>query len=131
MPLYKSDFQIVWIPTGLLQQRISVIRPLSYLGNLEDDDEDIFVSGIGDKYSKRPSSLESWCLAAFAAWYKTANKSVFTADFQSSVLDEKQSIMSTNHEQATSLVDNVPEKLQIELPSSSCTMTKRKKTSWY
>ena len=127
MPLYKSDSQIVWIPTGLPHQRISVIRPLSYLGNLEDDDEDIFVSGIGDKYSKRPSSLESWCLAAFAAWYKTANKSVYTADFQSSVLDEKQSIMSTNHEQATSLVDNVPEKLQIELPSSSCIMTKRKK----
>ena len=44
LPLHKSNFQSVWIPTGLLNKRVGLIKPSTPLSNLEDDDGDVLVA---------------------------------------------------------------------------------------
>ncbi|CAC5378492.1 unnamed protein product [Mytilus coruscus] len=40
-----------------------------FLTNMEDDEENAFVTGIEDKYELRPQSLQTWILALFASFY--------------------------------------------------------------
>lgn len=46
IPLHKSNFQSVWIPAGLPNERVGLVKSSRTLSNLEDDDEVIFVPGI-------------------------------------------------------------------------------------
>jgi len=87
IPLYKSNFTTVWILTGLPKERISLLKPSSVLSNLDDDDDDIFMAGILDKYSCRPESLEGWFLAGFATWYQGDYKKEEKQDFQPDLLE--------------------------------------------
>ena len=46
----------------------------SELAGMEDDDEDVFMASIHDRYAARPNDLEELCLAAFATKYNRALK---------------------------------------------------------
>ena len=43
--------------------------PLSAIQSLEDDDEDLYLTSLIDRYAARPDCLENICLAEFAANY--------------------------------------------------------------
>ena len=43
LPLHKSDFNTVWIPTGLPHQRVRILKPKSLLQDMEDDEENIYI----------------------------------------------------------------------------------------
>jgi hypothetical protein len=123
LPMYKSNFTTVWIPTGLPSERISLLKPSYVLQNLDDADNDIFVSGIADKYSKRPAVLQAWCLTQFASWYQTARQDFVQSDFQPDILAD---CFSTSDTTMNTSVESAPNSICIDT-SSECVMTKRKK----
>ena len=43
--------------------------------DLEDESDEIYASGLINRYTKRPASLENLSLADWAAWYDSHNKS--------------------------------------------------------
>ncbi|XP_060577549.1 uncharacterized protein LOC132734725 [Ruditapes philippinarum] len=124
LPLHKSNFTSVWVPTGLPSERISLLKPTFVLQNLEEGDNDVFVSGISDKYSKRPANLENWCLAQFAAWYEVARKDYEPSDFQPDILADR---FNDAEASPSSSVENAPKSIHVPLSSSHCVMRKRRK----
>ncbi|XP_052809481.1 uncharacterized protein LOC128237946 [Mya arenaria] len=124
LPLYKSNFSTVWIPTGLPSQRISLLKPSYVLQRLDDMDNDVFVCGIADKYSKRPGVLEMWCLAQFATWYEPTQKDKVQSDFQPDILTDHYNI---GENAVDTSVEDAPKVIKVQLPSSVCVMRKRKK----
>lgn len=80
IPLHKSNFQSVWIPTGLPNERVGLVKSSRTLSNLEDDDEVVFVPGI--LVSCRSQQLELWLFALFASWYQVELDKQDKNDFQ-------------------------------------------------
>lgn len=46
--------KVVWIPTDLPEDRIEILKQHAMFNELEDEDADVFVLGIVDKYQNRP-----------------------------------------------------------------------------
>ena len=56
---------------------VHLLKPQSQLAQLHGDDEDVFATGLIDRYAARPVSLQNMCLATFAVTYdviKSATK---------------------------------------------------------
>ena len=47
----------------------------SQLAQLHDDDEDVFATGVIDRYAARPLALQIICLARFAVMYDVIQSS--------------------------------------------------------
>lgn len=130
LPLYKSDFQTIFIPSGPPDQRVTILKPKYLLNKLEDDDEDVCLSGILQKYSHRPKVLNHWCLAHFVAWYTPSNQQPWPTcdpEAQPDILQETSENLPAPP--LDEQVASAPDKITIELPTSSCIMRKRKKQS--
>jgi len=69
MPLKESNVPVMFVPTGFKHQRTRLLKPRNVLEKMEDDDTDVFLPNIIDKYCARPSKLENMCLAEFASSY--------------------------------------------------------------
>ncbi|WAR30905.1 PIF1-like protein [Mya arenaria] len=127
LPLYVSNFTTVWIPSGLPENRIRILKSKQQLNALDDDDENVFSTNIIDRYAARPSDLKQMCLAEFAMWYGLQKKDTKQDDndhFQvlSDPTFEKQPPnLSKNHPQ--SLPSKSPGSLSDHKPSehSCCT----------
>ena len=52
------------------------------LAQLHDDDEDVFATGLIDRYAARPVSLQNICLASFAVSYDVIQSSIKTGETQ-------------------------------------------------
>ncbi len=59
----------VFVSTEPKESRVRMTKPSAELDLMEDDDEDIFVKGLHEKYAARPESMEDICLASFAVNY--------------------------------------------------------------
>ena len=46
-----------------------MLKPTSQLNQIEDESENIYLTSLIDRYAARPDSLDSLCLAEFAANY--------------------------------------------------------------
>jgi hypothetical protein len=66
-PLKRCSTKMVWIPTDLPEERIGILKPQQVLDTLEDEDTDIFSTGIVDKYQTRSRHplLENVSLGVF------------------------------------------------------------------
>lgn len=69
MPVSYSSRDHVFIITFSEEERFSMIKPKKYLRTLQDNDTNIFMSSIQEKYISRPSDLEDICLAEFVAGF--------------------------------------------------------------
>ena len=69
MPLKETNTPVIFIPTGFKNQRTRLLKPNALLQTMDDDDTDVFLPNIIDKYAARPSSLDELCLAEFASQY--------------------------------------------------------------
>ena len=67
--LRKTFPGIVFVNTGLPQERLRVAKCQEELEALDEDSTDIFKSNIIERYSDRPTALRQLCLAEFAAYY--------------------------------------------------------------
>ena len=70
MPLCKKSRQVVFVNSNMKSKRVARPKPYNKLKNLHDDDEDIYMTNILDRYAARPSSLDQMCLADFAVQYR-------------------------------------------------------------
>ncbi|KAJ8310367.1 hypothetical protein KUTeg_012232 [Tegillarca granosa] len=61
LPMRKSNLQVKFIPTGYKENRTRMLKPLSVIETMKDDDTDIYNSSIIDKFAARPDSLLSVC----------------------------------------------------------------------
>ncbi|KAJ8314029.1 hypothetical protein KUTeg_008590 [Tegillarca granosa] len=53
IPLNRCSTKTVWIPTDSPEERTGILKPQQVLDTLEDNDTDIFSTGIVDKYQTR------------------------------------------------------------------------------
>ena len=73
IPLRRSNIPVTFISTDYKENRTRILKSSSVLQTLKDDDRNIYVPGVHEKYAARPSNLEDICLAEFAANYVTAS----------------------------------------------------------
>lgn len=69
LPLFKSSFLTVFVAADLPQKRMSFLKPVSVVREMDDDEEDVFTTLIIDRYTARPPSFQDMCLAHFAITY--------------------------------------------------------------
>ena len=67
--------KVVPVTTSMKDECVSVPKPQSQLAQLHDDNEDIFATGLIDRYAARPVSLQNMCLATFAITYNIIQSS--------------------------------------------------------
>ena len=72
MWLIKKSRKVTFVSTNEKKDRPSIPKPKEKLKNLDNDDEDIFMTSIHDRYAARPNSKETLCLAKFAVTYEAA-----------------------------------------------------------
>ena len=75
LPMRKSSRQVVFISTSPPEERVKLLKPLQEIKDLEDESDEIYASGLINRYTKRPANLENLSLADWAAWYDSHNKS--------------------------------------------------------
>jgi len=69
LPLKMSSTQILFVPSDPPQDRLLLLKPLSQIDAMDDDDEDIYMGNLIEKYAARPVELANMCYAEFAATY--------------------------------------------------------------
>ena len=70
----KSSWQIIFINTSPPNERVELLKPMDDIKNMEDDSEEIYTSGLLNRYCKRPQKLENLTLTDWAARYDFAGK---------------------------------------------------------
>ena len=74
LPMLSCNIKRVFVPTDMPDKRVRILKSRKLLEMLDPDSEDVFMSGIIQRYSARPSSLDEMCLADFAVEYDTCYK---------------------------------------------------------
>ena len=69
LPLKKLSRKCVFINTDPKNERLAMTKPLSSIENLENDEEDLYLKSLIDRYAVRPNKSENMCLAEFVAKY--------------------------------------------------------------
>ena len=80
MWLMKKSRKVVSISTSIKDECVSLPKLKSQLTQLHDDDEDVFATGLIDRYVTRPVSLQNICLATFAVTYDVIQSTTKTGE---------------------------------------------------
>ena len=72
--LFRKSRSVVFVNNAPKEECHRMPKSPSELAGMEDDDEDVFMASIHDRYAARPNDLEELCLAAFATKYNRAPK---------------------------------------------------------
>lgn len=75
LPLRESNVPVMFVPTGFKHERTRLVKPRNILEKIDDEDTDVFLPNIIDKYMARPNKLESMCFAQFASSYTRSGTS--------------------------------------------------------
>ena len=68
LPLKQLSRNVVFVNT-FPKDRVSLLKPMSHIQNMEEDSEDIFLTSLIGRYSARPDAISDIWLAEFAANY--------------------------------------------------------------
>ena len=71
LPLKRCSRAVVFVNSGLPDDRIRILKASWKLQTLPADSDEIFENGIIDRYIARPDSLNEICLADFATSYRS------------------------------------------------------------
>ena len=71
IPLCKKTRAVVFVSTTPEGSRDKAPKPIHEIQQMADDDENVFLSSIHDRYEARPESVENMCLADFAVSYSS------------------------------------------------------------
>lgn len=69
LPLVRNSRSTIFINTNPIDERVRMTKLEADLEELADDDTEIVMKNLSEKYADRPQSLENKCLAEFAACY--------------------------------------------------------------
>ena len=82
LPMKKSSRQVVFINTAPPDEKVQLLKPVNDIKEMEDDCEDVYTTGLLQRYAKCPFSLEHLTLADWAAWYDSCGKPYVKKSFQ-------------------------------------------------
>lgn len=71
MPLRQSSRQIIFLPTDQPNERTRLLKKMEIISQMANDEEDVYATGIINRLSARPNSLEDMCYADFGALLTT------------------------------------------------------------
>ena len=69
LPMGHSNIDVIYIPTGLKNNRTRILKRQTVLETMHPDDTNVYATSLLDKYENRPDELEQLCLADFAYNY--------------------------------------------------------------
>ena len=97
MWLMKKSRKVVSVSTSMKEECVSLLKPKSQFAQLHDDDEDVFATGLNDRYAARPLALQNIFLATFAVMYDVIQSSTKTEETQDvNTEEEMQNIENAN-----------------------------------
>ena len=73
MPLKQLSRKVVFVNTAAKEDRVSLLKPINQIQDMDDDSEDIYQTSLIDRYAVRPNMLNQMCLAEFATNYTTCS----------------------------------------------------------
>ena len=73
MPLRSSNIDVVYIPTGVKENRTRMLKDQSIIDMMDPDDTNVYKNNMLEKYANRPDNLEDICYADFATSYISNN----------------------------------------------------------
>ena len=93
LPMTQSSVKVEFISTCPPDDRVFIAKNDGILQEISPDCEDIKVAGNVDRYAKRPSQLEEWCLADYVAQFdvKTRTSNTVQQDIENSSSQEDES----------------------------------------
>ena len=103
MWLMKKSRKIVPVTTNMKDEHMSVPKPQSQLAQLHDDEEDVFATGLIDRYAARPVSLQNMCLAIFAVTYDVI-QSVTKKEQTDGVNDKEEEMQNTENDNSVTRI---------------------------
>ena len=71
--LFKKSRTVINISNHPSEERHRMPKSTFELADKEDDDEDVFMASVHDRYAARPDEMENVCLAQFATQYTTCS----------------------------------------------------------
>ena len=71
--LFKKSRTVINISNHPAEERHRMPKSEFELAGKEDDDEDVFMASVHDRYAARPDEMENVCLAQFATQYTTCS----------------------------------------------------------
>ncbi|XP_070548888.1 uncharacterized protein [Ptychodera flava] len=107
LPLRQTNTTVQYVPTGYEAERTRMLKSVSELDEMDDDNESVYVPSILDKYAARPYQMDDLSLAEFASMYSTSYGQ--KSDFDDSVdntfdhHDDAQSAQNTKPKLSTKL----------------------------
>ena len=69
LPMKQLSRSVVFVDTNPRNERIAVLKDNASLSELDENDTNVFLKNLIDRYMHRPQYLHSMCLAEFAATY--------------------------------------------------------------
>ncbi|XP_050307506.1 uncharacterized protein LOC126744192 [Anthonomus grandis grandis] len=78
LPMHDTCTSYVYIHTNPIKERTKMLKPLTELKAMDNDDPNIYCDGLIEHYEQRPNEMENICLAEFAAYYDFFKKQAET-----------------------------------------------------
>ena len=69
MWLMKKSSKVVTVNCEIKENRVSLPKSQEQLSKMDDDETNVFATGVIDRYAARPNDLKQMCLASFAVNY--------------------------------------------------------------
>ena len=101
MWLIKKSRKVVYVNGAMKEDRVSLPKTGKDLEVMADDDENIFMTSIHDRYAARPDSLNDMCLACFSVNYDTTisdESSLENENAENSSQDDKSNLCNRRNE---------------------------------
>ena len=119
MWLIKKSRKVIYVNGATKEDRVSLPKIGKDLEIMADEDEDIFMTSIHDRYAARPDNLSDMCLACFAVNYDT------TASNEEQSPTENEDIEISSQQDESSPVNRRNETIQLK--NGLGTMRKRRR----
>ena len=88
MPFRRSNVPVTFVATDFKENRTCILKQRSVLDTIEDDDTDIYMTTIHDRYAARPNSLEQISFADFVSNYRLKSSSTDNNNEEQNEVDE-------------------------------------------
>ena len=117
MWLMKKSRKVVTVNCEMKENRVSLPKSQEQLSKMDDDETNVFVNSVIDRYAARPNDLKEMCLASFAV-----NYDVLLATDDCNLNDDMQRLTNDGIQKSTHNFSN-----RIQLCRGLGTMRKHKK----
>ena len=93
----KSSRQVVFINTAPPDDIVQLLKPVNAIKEMEDNCEDVYTTGLLQRYAKHPFTLEHLTLADWTAWYDSCGKPCVKKSIQKDT--DNFPLETTNHDE--------------------------------